>query len=197
MGLRFVLSFNEPDYNEIVSVSVGQLFPDINEDKGDESFMPILKNGIEIIKDMPQEDKGKFSFYILNSLLTSDKTSAIFRTIEKICNSTLGIQFTIVSITPSREERNGEVKLALDVSLEDIDYAAIVDKLLEIKVIDDAVPWYLDGPVRLLSNLSFVVEWLLPILNDEDKKKGLLTHANNVIVEKTGIHIKNLDYEIK
>ena len=197
MGLRFELSFDEPDYNEIVSVSVDQLFPDINEDKGDKSFMPVLKNAVAIIKDMPQEDKGNFSFYILKSLLTSDKTPAIFRTIEKICKSTLDIQLTIVSISSSRVEQDNRVKIALDVSLEDIDYSAIVDKLLEIKAIDDAVPWYLDGPVRLLSNLSFVVEWLLPILNDEDKKKNILSAANNTIVEKTGIHIKNLDYVIK
>ena len=195
MGLRLVLSFEEPDYNEIISVVVNQVFPDIDEEKGDESFMPVLKAGVEIIQDMPQEDKGRFAFYILNSLLTSDKTPDIFRSLENICKSTLNIEATIESISASREELGDGVKMGLDISLDDIDYYAVVDKLFEIEAIDEAVPWFIKGTARVLSNIGFVVEWLLSIINMEKTKTKILTVINEMVVEKTGIHINNLDYE--
>ena len=174
--MRLRLYFDDPDYNEIITSVVKQVFPEINKEYSDASFVPILKEGIDIVKDMPMEDKGRFVMYMCDALLTSDKTPNIYRRIEKICLSTIGVKLVISKISIYRnrlEKANG--RITIDINLDSIDYKTLMDKLFEIDAVEGTV---------------------LPILKIANVKSSIMNAVDGLIVRKTNIHFRNMSYDI-
>ncbi len=199
MGLQIELKCEEPDYNEILSVSFAQLFPDMEEEKDDSSFMPLLRTAVDIVKDLPQEDKGKVCVSLLNTFLLSEKSPELFRSVERICKSTLDISFMIdrISVNRVESEEAEPIKVVLEIELGEIDYHSVIVKLYEWGLLDN-VPFVGSFPntIKLISNANFVVEIFLPILNWDSVRKKLIEKATDCILSKTGISINDMDYSI-
>ena len=195
--MKLKLLFDDPNYNEIIDSVIKQVFPRLNDKHADTSFMPILKESIEIVKELPAADKGRFVMYMLDKLFSSKRSQNLFRGIEKICKSTIGVVLTISNITIERKRLDGDKgRITIIIELENVDYKTLMDKLFEIKAVDDAVPDIAIGAAKLASNVDFIFEGtVLPVLNLSGIRDSINGSVTKLLSDKTGIHLSNFDYE--